>query len=459
MKSSKEINITVDDLKNKLYDLIDSSVDTETSSYYKSIIEETIQLHIQNTIQRYYDIFRKELKNGTESSFSKFLAVTQAYLSEEKIFYTAIEKENEKIKDFESLYLQHLYNKLCNLLKNSPSLPKETKQNIEIVENLATSIFVEIKDTLSISNKIDKHIQLITDFINIQNIGTNTSRVIFEDKATQKNIISSPQLINYFTKALSKVKYLYYCNEKRERPITTNLELAEAIANLLQSFNIEEDSTDLSNLRLEEKEALVKLLQSHNIEIENINLSNKELEDTIARIFQDFNINITYTSTVKIDPFDLSKLKLVTPQLADLKVLEPPYPNPKFVITDLKESLKELETLKKKYSHVLIKQIATVLIDQNIMTFISAKGNKYNLFNNENQPIGLRRTDAELIFDILDVLEIQLTKTKGEHKDLSVFTYYDKMDIVKERLETVSTLNVDDLKITEHILRDYTYFL
>ena len=206
MKSSKEINITVDDLKNKLYDLIDSSVDTETSSYYKSIIEETIQLHIQNTIQRYYDIFRKELKNGTESSFSKFLAVTQAFLSEEKIFYSAIEKGNEKIKDFESLYLQHLYNKLCNLLKNSPSLPKETKQNIEIIENLATSIFVEIKDTLSISNKIDKHIQLITDFINIQNIGTNTSRVIFEDKATQKNIISSPQLINYFTKALSKVK-------------------------------------------------------------------------------------------------------------------------------------------------------------------------------------------------------------------------------------------------------------
>jgi hypothetical protein len=123
-------------------------------------------------------------------------------------------------------------------------------------------------------------------------------------------------------------------------------------------------------------------------------------------------------------------------------------------IAELKEKIKELNTLKKKHIHLLIKNIAVVLIKNKIMTYISTNGNKYNLFNEAGDPIGLPRKDALLIFDLLEIFEVELTKTKGVDKDKEIL-YYDKVDYIKERLENAKTLNIYDIPQIDDIFWDF----
>lgn len=125
-------------------------------------------------------------------------------------------------------------------------------------------------------------------------------------------------------------------------------------------------------------------------------------------------------------------------------------------IVDIKKELKELEYFNKYFTHILIRKIAIVLIESNIMTYVSSKCNKYNLRNLNNEPIGLRRKDAELIYDILVALGIEIKKSKGKEKNMEILCY-DKMDIIKERLETSNIIREDyKVPIINREIMDFT---
>ena len=109
---------------------------------------------------------------------------------------------------------------------------------------------------------------------------------------------------------------------------------------------------------------------------------------------------------------------------------------------NIDEYIEKLEYYKKKHPYIIVRKIAEELIDFNIMDEISLKGNKYKLYNSYNQPISLRRKDAELIYDIANILGFEIKKIKGKDKNKHVL-YYDKMDVIKERLETSANIETE----------------
>ena len=109
---------------------------------------------------------------------------------------------------------------------------------------------------------------------------------------------------------------------------------------------------------------------------------------------------------------------------------------------NIDEYLEKLEYYKKKHPYIIVRKIAEELIDFNIMDEISLKGNKYKLYDSYNQPISLRRKDAELIYDIANILGFEIKKIKGKDKNKHVL-YYDKMDVIKERLETSANIETE----------------
>ena len=104
----------------------------------------------------------------------------------------------------------------------------------------------------------------------------------------------------------------------------------------------------------------------------------------------------------------------------------------------LNSQIKTLEFEKKKVSYILMKKITTALISNKIMTFISS-GNKLNLTNEHGIKIGLQKKDAEIIYDILKTLGVEIKKIKGPDKD-DIVLYYDKAEVIKERLETAKSI-------------------
>ena len=126
------------------------------------------------------------------------------------------------------------------------------------------------------------------------------------------------------------------------------------------------------------------------------------------------------------------------------------------VESKISNRIEELEFEKKKNIHILIRKIANILIRNKIMTYTSLNGNKYNLKDDKGLDIGLRRKDADLIYDILYNLNVEIKKTKGPEQATDIL-YYDKMELIKERLETARS--VDDHYESDriaNILLDFT---
>lgn len=110
----------------------------------------------------------------------------------------------------------------------------------------------------------------------------------------------------------------------------------------------------------------------------------------------------------------------------------------------IKEEIKNIEIYKKKSLHICIRKIALQLIRYNIMSKTSNKGNKYELYSPKGELLELRRIDAELIYDIAEAIGLEIKKIKGSEKGMKVL-YYDKMDVIKERLETAAKIKDYDL--------------
>lgn len=122
----------------------------------------------------------------------------------------------------------------------------------------------------------------------------------------------------------------------------------------------------------------------------------------------------------------------------------------------IKTEIKNIETYKKKSLHICIRKIAYQLINHDIMTKVSNKGNKYELYSPQGKLLELRRIDAELIYDIAEAIGLEVKKIKGSEKGMKVL-YYDKMDVIKERLETAAKIKEYDLPSYKENFIDLNY--
>ena len=180
----------------------------------------------------------------------------------------------------------------------------------------------------------------------------------------------------------------------------------------------------------------------------------------IYSIFENGDLSKEYNNiTIKFG--EKKQIKLESKQLKSFlsdSIIDLSYLNKdKFISAKIiKDKIESIERYLKRSLHICIRRIALQLIRYNIISKKSFKGNKYELYSINGELLELRRIDAELIYDIADSIGLDIKKTKGDEKGMKAL-YYDKMDVIKERLETAVKYREYDLPLPTDPFVDMNY--
>lgn len=368
---------------------------------------------------------------------------------------------NTKTENYFEEFINNNLNVLFSYSQNSPHI-------IQRNNHKSTSTEDSTNNTLSVSEKKELLFSLLKEELNTEQYQHISEAINSIEEKRIENISKSSYdiYLQHFTKKKSYEsfeRYLHSTEEKIERD-------KQYFSTALKSI----DNKDIEKSRfiIEKYQLLKKFLQAnadfYEINHENITdlsmslignlhyelLTLRTIEEKIPILKDVLNLNSLYKNN-NYEVYQLPKsIKIFSQKGHSIELNSPTLTNKTLrILSDyaslytqfyscnktVKEQIVELELFAKRFQHITIRKIALQLISNNIMTTISNKGNKYGLYNRSGDLIELRRKEAILIYDIAEAIGLDIKKSKGIDKGQKA-EYYDKTDLIKERLETAARI-------------------